>query len=82
MLYIITVGDWTFEVKAVLGRKTKNHGDKYSGVVNITMVNGEIHLEGLHVDDFTVADGLAIRRFLKKMFGKGVYISKSGDELK
>ena len=43
----IQVGDWSFEIVQIRARKTPKYGNPYTGICNITIVNGEPHIEGL-----------------------------------
>ena len=75
---IVTVGGWTFEIKSVIARKTQVHGQKYTGVFNVTNANGTIHMEALHCDEFTKEDVRNIQEYLRKTFGTTKYVSKRG----
>lgn len=63
-----SVGGWCYEVVQVRLRKTSAHGEAYTGIVNATIVNGELHLEGLHCDEFTL-DDMRDLRAISKAFG-------------
>ena len=43
----ITIGKWVFEVTSLKGRKTEEFGHPFSAVASISIVNGEVHIEGL-----------------------------------
>lgn len=61
--HIFTIGAWTFEIKSIVARKTEEYGQEFTGVANINIVDGEIHVEGLHCDNFTRSDYKDIKQF-------------------
>ena len=78
MKAIVTIGEWTFEIKSVIARKTSVHGQKYTGVLNLTNANGTLHMEALHCDEFTKEDAKNIKEYLRDTFGTTKYVSKRG----
>lgn len=77
---ILQFDDWSVEVVQLRLRKTTKHGNPYTGICNITFVNGEAHIEGLLCEDFTRKDHRTIRRICKA-FGYPKYTMKRGEAL-
>jgi hypothetical protein len=68
MKHISVSKNWLFEIKAVRAIKTKKFGDAYSAIANISIVDGEVHVEGLlSRDKFTREDIEEIRAFVKSL---------------
>ena len=68
MKHITASENWLFEIKAVRAIKAKKYGDAYSAIANISIVDGEVHIEGLlSRDKFTREDIEEIRAFIKSL---------------
>lgn len=64
----IQVGDWSFEIVQIRARKTPKYGNPYTGICNITIVNGEPHIEGLlTTEPLTFNDVRSIKKTLLDM---------------
>ena len=60
------IDNWHFEVIAVRCRKVDKYGDPYSAIVNITVVDGEPHVEGaLSITQATKKDKLTLIKYIK-----------------
>jgi hypothetical protein len=67
MKIIITVGNWTFELKQIFARKTKTHGDDFVACAVITFVDSVPNIELMlnkHDDKFTKQDYANFKTFL------------------
>ena len=72
---VINLGEWQFEIKSGLLRKTANYGEQYSGIVTLTIADGVPHFEGLHCDNFTRQDYQALYHLVSLM-GYSTFIFK------
>jgi len=67
-MYLTTIGNWTFEVVQIRARKTIKHKTPYTGILNITIVDGTPHIEGLlSRSKFNKSDFLSIKRYINKL---------------
>ena len=67
MKIIITIGNWTFELKQVFARKTKVFGGEFEASAVITFIGGVPNIELLlnkHDDNFSMQDYRDFRKFL------------------
>jgi len=78
MHHITEVDQWHFEVVCVKARRAKA-GDPYSARVDITIVDGECHIEGaISKTPITLSDRKEIERFIKQL-GFTEYFSSAID---
>ena len=70
MQHEIQVDGWSFQVTQLRARRTPKFGEKFGAVCTITIVNDEVHVEGLLTDDsgWTLKDSRTFRKF-KEMLG-------------
>ena len=62
------IDDWHFEVVAVRCRKVERFGEPYSSIVNITITDGEPHIEGgLSTVKVTKKDNLTMAKYIKSL---------------
>ena len=62
------IDDWHFEVIAVRCRKVSEYGDPYSAIFNITVTDGEPHIEGaLSITQATKKDKLTMIKYIKSL---------------
>ena len=70
------IDGWHFEVIAVRCRKVSEYGDTYSAIANITVADGEPHVEGLlSTIAFSRKDRAAITKYIKSMGYDNYYSS-------
>jgi len=67
--HVFTVGGWTFEIKSIIARKSQVYGEEFSGVANINITDGVLHVEALHCDDFTPKDYRMLHGFICNTLG-------------
>jgi hypothetical protein len=71
------IDNWHFEVIAVRCRKVDKYGDPYSAIVNLTVTDGELHIEGaLSTVKSTKKDKLAMVKYIKSL-GYDSFISST-----
>ena len=63
-----TIGQWMFEIKQIRAIKTPEYGQPFTANALITIVDGEVHIEGLlSKDDCSLIDLTEIEQELLKM---------------
>lgn len=73
----ITIGDWIFEVTSLKGRKSKEFYAPFTAVTDITIADGELHIEGLlSLEKPTKKDFKTINE-LVKLLGYDYYVKSS-----
>lgn len=62
------IGEWHFEVVQVRCRRVAKYGDPYTGVTNITIADGEPHVEGaLSSVKVKRKDKVALAEYIKEL---------------
>ncbi|MGS2721047.1 hypothetical protein [Paraglaciecola aestuariivivens] len=72
---VAKIDDWFFEVKMVRAIKSKNYGDSYSAVAQLTANGESMHIDShLSVDDteLTKDDFMTIYKFCQSMGMKSI----------
>lgn len=80
----IQINEWNFEVTEVKVRKTKKFGLPFSDNADIKIVNGQVNLEGVQANSFTLEDKTAFEKFVSEILGYDKFTSsrfKNGERI-
>jgi hypothetical protein len=72
---IAQMDDWFFEVKMVRALKSKNYGDPYSAIANLTSNGEKMHIDShlsVNNEELTKEDFMTIYKFCQSMGMKGI----------
>lgn len=72
---IAKMDDWCFEVKMVKAIKTKNYGDSYSAVAQLTANGEQMHIDShlsVNNEELSKDDFMTIYKFCQAMGMKGI----------
>lgn len=71
---LIIIDDWIHEVTSLKGRRTKKFGAPFDAVKDVSIVNGEVHVEGLlAIGNPSRSDFSTIKKLVKRL-GYSYYI--------
>ena len=73
MNHITASENWLFEIKVVRAIRTNEYGKPYAGIASITIVDGEVHVEGLMLINKNKSDIKEIEQHIKYQLGFNEY---------
>lgn len=60
--------EWNFEITQVRGRRVKKYGEPYTAILTMTVVNGDLHVEGLlSSTSVTLDDIREVERYISSL---------------
>lgn len=60
--------EWNFEITQVRGRRVRNYGDPYTATLTITIVDGEVHVEGfLSLTSVSLSDSREVEKYISSL---------------
>lgn len=72
---IVQMGDWFFEVKMVRALKSKNYGDSYSAIAQLTSNGEQMHIDShlsVQNEELSKEDFMTIYNFCQSMGMKSI----------